>query len=953
MRKIKKIIIWSILVCILFTGKIVYAGEFKIKPDSTISGHYGSTNSCQYYSDFCFTGSGLRFSIYYYDYDTNKEKTTKEGASYDLWSTKHSSSWSGAVYPSNSTTWKGAHYSSLGKSNDTIAIRRTRGNTWYDNGTDFEYGNDWHGPKLSSLKAKKASFNKDFNGYINSGTVMATNDFGPYWNGSTSTKALVSFINEYLANKIKDVNGVNTFFKTNIDSSKVDKYYIVIEPIYAILTQAGINGKKKHVYVGTASELSEIYNYTFYANPLKSTKKTNKDFVANILTSIPIGASELNTKKVINKKAYGVGVYKLSDFMTKTCLTECSKSDVKNKYLCAMSFCDGSSDREKCVKVCNIKDPGFTCSNKTPTKSLADTNCTDKTTGEAKTCTKGYTNTDVSKRIYYYTECTETNDVKFKGSLPTTITPGEGFSYNLNLTGKKVCTTKFDVEKFNYDYATADSTTRNKMEQLFRNYQSLNTIPNSYKYDMSSSKFTFKAKEVINKENKTSSDIVLEKIKNIDGDNSIKKASTQEDSGTYYTVKNSNYKDSKNSGKLVMGPYSNLYNKTYKNKTYISDMSGEYGLPGVCLNAKGKTYSPTYQASENKYVCIDENKKRKNNEGPYRKYYTNIKSTPSDNKTYVYINKAGSISSSVKNTCNYIVSDKNLDCMITKDSTHYLLHILSNQKIDYSKYKYNFSININSTNFGTIDGSSNIIAKKLLNSDSLSASEISKYGKVIYGRIVSASNVNNVLAKCEYNLDTGSGNACKELYKPNQHDEICKYCQDNYNTDKEKYPTAKACEQDCGTNKCRQIYQCTDTENIKEYCNSQYSDEKQRSMCINDCSCKNDYLYRPISLTNPFPNNRTAGSNWLGFETTINDGSENDTPEYVVKLTTADIRRINDSTNYINRQVNKTTKKKLDAYTDYIWYGRADQNGPYRSNFINNEFSGLFCIKRGVGSCDG
>ena len=927
MKKIKKFKIS--IVIIIFV--MIFAPTETIAWGGSASGNGGGYAGCGG-SYYCVAGAGLRFSIYKY---AGTGKPQKQGKSFDVWD--------GDYYNPN-VNFADAEFSDPTKNCSDPLVKKHDGKL---------ASNDCFSLSRSEYKAKKQYMVK--NNIVYDYTTQSQSFINRDLEGK----------NGIIKNYFSSSEGIKKYFGVTIDGDPT-QYYLVVETLFRIRSSYY---SPIGEYVGTGFEslgLDPVHDYphctnygrfvSWYATSLTTTHTVNK-LVAEkggYLKPAKSG-STLDGRKggALSNRVYAMAIYKLDEVVDDNCATRCAKRDVKNKYLCAMSFCDGTSDREKCVKACNITDPGFNCSNNSSTKSLTDTKCTDKTTGEVKTCTKGYTNTDVSKRVYYYTECTETNDVKFKGSLPATITPGEGFSYNLNLTGKKVCTTKFDIEKFNYDYATADPTTRNQMETLFRNYQNLSTIPNTYKYDINNSKFTFKAKEVINKENKTSSDIVLEKIKNIDGDNSIKKASTQEDSGTYYTVTDSDFKKSVNSGKLVMGPYSNLYNKTYKNKTYISDMSGEYGLPGVCLNAKGKTYSPTYQASENKYVCIDENKKRKNNEGPYRKYYTNIKSTPSDNKTYVYINKAGSISSDVKNTCNYIVSDKNLDCMITKDSTHYLLHILSNQKIDYSKYKYNFSINVNSTNFGTIDGSSNIIAKKLLNSDSLSASEISKYGKVIYGRIVSANNVNEVLAKCEYNLDRGSGDACKELYKPNQHDEICKYCQDNYNTDKENYPTAKACEQDCGTNKCRQIYQCTDTENIKEYCNSQYSDEKQRSVCINDCSCKNDYLYRPISLTNPFPNNRTAGSNWLGYETTINDGSENDTPEYVVKLTTADIRRINDSTNYINNQVNKTTKKKLDAYTDYIWYGRADQNGPYRSNFINNEFSGLFCIKLGVGSCDG
>ena len=126
--------------------------------------------------------------------------------------------------------------------------------------------------------------------------------------------------------------------------------------------------------------------------------------------------------------------------------------------------------------------------------------------------------------------------------------------------------------------------------------------------------------------------------------------------------------------------------------------------------------------------------------------------------------------------------------------------------------------------------------------------------------------------------------------------------------------------------------------------------------CIEECVTSASglkYVYRPISLKDPFPNNRDAGINWFGKEHYITEDANNPSleatgkPEYVIKLTSKTMQEIRNQTNSYN---NLGSKK--DAYVDYIRADNASDNGIYYSKFINDNdvtnggFSKYFTVIR-------
>ena len=72
--------------------------------------------------------------------------------------------------------------------------------------------------------------------------------------------------------------------------------------------------------------------------------------------------------------------------------------------------------------------------------------------------------------------------------------------------------------------------------------------------------------------------------------------------------------------------------------------------------------------------------------------------------------------------------------------------------------------------------------------------------------------------------------------------------------------------------------------------------------------------------------------------------------DYVIELTAEDIKSINENTKSY-----RASHEGKDIYTEYIQSSSdktpKDGTNRYRSKFIYDEFSNLFCIKNGQGSC--
>lgn len=943
------------------------------------SGNGEKMAGCGSRANACYSGAGLRFTLYQYNTTTNK--ATKLGKSYDIWK-------DASDFPNPRDGMKIYKVTKVGETTEqTVTVK---------------YSDPTKSTDAINLKHK---YNKNITELKKQGideSIFTLNNFQYKNKKQYSVVSFTDYISDaptfiktYLTDK-GNKNLINKYFgsvekiKKNLNvtiSGNVSNYYLVVETLYQMtykgpslvgvdsysLWKSDNDWTSPGIYVGTAFELAHIYDYfpKQYNTTLTTTGNVGKFVNSKDGFLIP-ATSSYSVNDVMKKGMYGMAAYKLSDYIDPSC--DCSTAS--NKYSCAKTYCDANAteaNRKTCVtNTCSVKDPGFaSCSDDSSTEGTT-TSCAASTSSSKKTCTKANSNN------YYKTTCTETSHAYYNDSLPTSLAPGMGFSYSLLLSGTKTCNTSFDVNKWNFDYAVATNSGRDTLKTKLNDYKNLSKDDlEGFKYNSSDANVTIDIEENVEKKEKTTTTKKLSHFAKVNE--------------TDITVSNST------------NEFKTMTEKSKsKNKTFTSSMSSIYNLPDVCVDgATGDIYDATYNSRDRKYEC------KATSNGPYTKFFTNLKASSTVNNTTVKITKSSSSMDDLTNKCYYQVEDRPLSCVIEKDKNIYSLKIYSEYDIDYTKLRYVLSTNPNDENWSSIATSDNTLGsinaadvnndgkvddldsillqeylagldksisdgKGDINSDGLvdifDTTELKRYldekmsqsyniqldgsnlsqNLTIYGKI-KYEGKDNATTICSINqISKNEGDRCTVTYKPTQYAEISNYCRTNWYKDKDNYASEKACYDACtGLKSCKLQYSCSDTKGKEEFCKEQYNpvtEVNSYRACINDCACnEGEAVYRPISLSNPFPNNRKAGSNWQGYEKNINDGSENDKAEYVIELTAQDIENINEQTKLYN---NKTR----DAYTDYVWAG--ETNGKYVSKFIHETNSSLFCVVNGEGTCD-
>lgn len=904
-NKIRSIKIILIIVISFFTFSLTFVSALDWSGSTAGNGEEMAGCGNNVYA--CYSGVGLRFTLYRYD----GKKATKLGKSYDIW--KNDENFPNPAKGMVKYKIKGktvtVKYSDPTHSTDAVNMKHS--NNQNINKSIFTLTN-------SQYKEKKQYSTESFTNYIDNSQKFIDN-----YLTKGSNKNL---INEYFGTEKK----INDHLGYTI-SGDVSNYYLVVETLYQItykgpdLKQNGGYWKNKGdwdspgVYIGTAFELSHIYDYFYeqYSTTLTTIGNIGKFVNSKNGFLKPATSRDNPFNAVKSNKMYGMAAYSLSDYIEPSC--DCSSA--KNEYSCAMDYCDthaSESGRKDCVtKTCGVKDPGFSSCGNDEKKSGDATNCASSANATNKTCTIG--NDD----NYYKTTCSETNNVFYNDSLPTSIEPGMGFSYSLLLSGTKTCNTSFEVNKWNFDYAVATKNERETLDNKLDGYKNLSKESlGKYQYNSSNAEITIDIEEKVEKEKNAKK--ITKKLK--DFADILKK-----------DIKVSDLKGSSNTFQVI-SKNQKFYEKTFYNKTFTSSMSSIYSLPDVCIDgASGKVYDAKYDDLTKKYIC------NKNSDGPYTKYFTNLKASIGINDTTVTINKNSSKIENLKNICYYQVEDEPLSCVISKSGNTYSLKVYSEYNIDYTKLRYSLSTNPNANTWSSAATSDNTLTRIDMPNNSFTL-----YGKVKY------EGNDDMITICSIQQPKKTtGEQCTVKYQPTEYDEIAKYCKSNWHTDKDSYISEKACYNACtGLDSCKVKYSCNDTTNIESYCKSKYNPVTKANYyraCINDCSCSGgNAVYRPISLSNPFPNKRLPGANWQGYEKNIGDGSETNKAEYVVQLSASDIENI-------KNQTEKYNTGSKNAYIDYVWADKSDKDGKYISKFIHDTGSGgftnLFCIIQGEGSC--
>ena len=233
--------------------------------------------------------------------------------------------------------------------------------------------------------------------------------------------------------------------------------------------------------------------------------------------------------------------------------------------------------------------------------------------------------------------------------------------------------------------------------------------------------------------------------------------------------------------------------------------------------------------------------------------------------------------------------------------------------------------------------------------------------------VTTSENATTITAKVVDNSGTSCclyGNkitSCKAWNKEEDktYGQAYNWCKTGFKKDPNEYDDEIECADDCAP--CPFITNCeSDSLNkITEWCSAKFKNSdvaEATNHCINRCykkSCAQDnVIYRPINISDPFPNSsesttnpgkRIIGANWVGYikyilddeadSTTLTGPNAGTEVEYIIDLTPADIRKIREDNE------RKREKEKTDTYTDLIYSKdiKDTYKGSYRSSFIHDE----------------
>ncbi len=728
--------------------------------------------------------------------------------------------------------------------------------------------------------------------------------------------------------------GINVFWLGNYISTDN------IEPSCTISS----SGNTYTLNLQNTAGLTYDYGINGYTNGTASSTLSNFEFNKKLSYN-----AKSDDVKIVGAIRWGDGETKTCEVQREvpTCQSTCSGKTGDDLLACAESFCQANStnttEKTNCMIACPTTpppgwNPSFSACSSSSSTNGKDTVCDGTTSGSKKTCVPASTDT------YFKRECEEQSTITYGNSLPTTLLPGTGFSYTPTLSGSKTCTMTFEVEKWEWDYARSyTQSERNKLLDKLNTYN--NTTANSKWAKDDKDWYTYHSEDA---------DIKIEIETDKEG-NTVTKTLVVND-----TINDKGISVSSGGSRRVT-KFENDTQNTIIIPSVIRTTSSNktiYRLPAVCIAGatSGEIYSPDQDGN-----C------KKENDGPYNDYFTDMMLSSGTYNTKVTVNKSSSNlnANDFSNTCHYNVDDdpKTPYCTISK--------------LDDGSYKLNIFNSVEGLTYGISD-KENTINNSLIFKPTSATTKI--YGTLKKGDTI----IDTCPAELNPPDNPGDKTTCSTLYKPTQYSEIKTYCNANWYNDTANYLSAKDCYNKCSngdevknpTCKVNTEFVCDEKEKVENYCKSNYAKDGYKSewSCINDCYCPItipdteicedcdppippdpgdnddclgitcDYIYRPISLRDPFPKNRMPGYNWIGKEVYITDDLLNPAlnsaanPEYVIELTPNRIKSIKADTKRYNMGKGK------NAYIDYVYKNEYNQDGKYESKFIhvNDPNSGGF-----------
>lgn len=811
---------------------------------------------------------------------------------------------------------------------------------------------------------------------------------------------------------------VNAFFPgagNRLYGDEIYDLYITVEPLLQVQIVAdAVPGK-----YGTIYELNQIYyntmkvsagikspSRTWWGNliyaKLNQEKNDIHNFVGNKGSFLirNVESDKENNGDEINsdpRSGYAIGVFWLAGEI-KTCNSSCAGKTGDALLTCAESYCASNAASEgkskgRCITDCGYRIESLNCPSNVNVNG-SSTTCEADTQSSRAACSVIKANHNGAS--YQYLQDCNTTSKAFFPDLSASVSPGEGYDYDVVLSGSKSCILTFDYLRWKYDYAAAETNdARQAQLDALKGFNNLNW--SALKYDSKNASLTYTVDEVL--ANRTS-----------------KRTLTLIPNETYQFGSDKVYSSTKASQAVYSYHNGNRVNATVNVKETTSNNAVVHKLPEVCLSYKDSG------------IVLDANKGSCANlgTGPYNKIYSNFNAKENATNLTVSAVVDGNASGlNTSNTCSYVTKD--VSCVLvpktSPDKDGYFSRgtpisfelvidgdrsLVSDYGVDgatkLSSGLYDFTwpnlatpmnqLKVNGwikTNGGVISCPYQVNLKDdcpacvcrltplVKSGDTYSVGIVttdhnasSKY-YIGFNKGLDVNNANTrkyyerssvtfdvadgITSIYGYVVENGrihkgpeciltipsktTGNTCRTTCLAKDYDCIESYCEKNP-SDGGLYSSYGQCVSACSTaNTCKQKYTCGQTEEIKSYCAANYASEGYVSIasCINDCGCySKDYFYRTIDIANPFPD-RKEGLNWFGLVQYITEDEDDKTSTGAAGGDKAEyvVELSRERILAIRGQTSSYNKKtNNNAYLDYVRKASYNQ-AEYKSKFIHDK----------------
>jgi hypothetical protein len=532
-------------------------------------------------------------------------------------------------------------------------------------------------------------------------------------------------------------------------------------------------------------------------------------------------------------------------------------------------------------------------------------------------------------RTYIIKSCLESTALQYPNLNGQTFLQGEGIAYFVNQESNRECRYYMNVEQWKFDYASISEKDTARKKRLKFIYDTFNNSLNE-EYDGTQSPYYYNG-EVdfveeaygtidINSEtyddNKTSVESTVTEV--------VKNQQITEASETLNVIDSSKYDYSdiyytgdiltlieENTISYISGIHRflkvSIYYATYAFDKECLTTEGQSNIykadaTGTCYKMEHGSVVESYEGSNVHYTSLDATPNEEFTTGGHHGFSTTALALKDATGATYYQNT---------DTCNYRIAKEGGNC-----STTFTTSTDTAGAIDITVQDYGPRLEGETRSYSLKiykkDGENAILVYSGTGQEHTFTPDDDLNLDYYLDGVVTSSILGDVYCPNTYNkrqIIIEDDYNCRTRYSPANLVDISDYCKSYWQLDVHNFTGPQTCINFCSKG-CPS--DCLSVDTLETFCETNYETlgVDTAAQCVNYCYCavEGDYVFRPISNIDPFPD-RTAGPNWIGLENLITQDDDdissvtgvnaNDTVEYVLNFSSNTIRNIRSNTEAI------------------------------------------------------